>query len=200
MIAAVISLGIAAQITWNSVYKHRFVPKRFLEVDEGTLFRSGQIDAGLIRDVFTENDIQVVLDLNGYHPNMEVDQSAEERISQELGIQHIRIPLKGDGTGAVESYARAIETIYRAHQDEDPILVHCSAGARRTAGVIALYQVLVQGSSTDDAFPQLERYGSNIRESKLLPFLNENMEPIAVSLVDLGVIDRVPRTLPRFDP
>ena len=125
MIAAVISLGIAAQITWNSVYKHRFVAKRFLEVDEGTLFRSGQIDTGLIRDVLTENDIQVVLDLNGYHPNMEVDQSAEERISQELGIQHIRIALKGDGTGAVESYARAIETIYRAHQDEDPILVHC---------------------------------------------------------------------------
>ena len=45
----------AAFMYWHNVIEYQVFPKRFSAVEEGSLYRSGQISAGLLRDVFTED-------------------------------------------------------------------------------------------------------------------------------------------------
>ena len=73
--------------------------------------------------------------------------------------------------------------------------------AARAAGIVASYQVLVKRVPAEEAYRELDRYGSRpVAESQLLPFLNENMEEIAILLAERKVIDSVPDPLPRFVP
>jgi protein tyrosine phosphatase (PTP) superfamily phosphohydrolase (DUF442 family) len=184
---------------WHNVLEYQVFPKRFATVEEGRIFRSGQISAGLLHEVFTENDIQVVVDLAGYEPKYLPDQQAEDRLAAELGIQHLRLPLDGSGVGDPRVFALAIAEIDRARREEKPVLVHCTAGARRSAAVVATYLVLVDQRPVDVAFAEIERFGqSSLARSPLVPFLNENMAGIAQLLVEMGVIEAAPDPVPRF--
>jgi len=184
---------------WHNAVEFRVFPKRFATVEDGRIYRSGQIDENLLRDVLTEHDIQVVIDLAGYEPKYIEDQRAEERIASELGIQHKRLPLDGSGVGDLNTFAIAIAELDRARRADQPVLVHCTAGARRSAAVLAAYLVLVRGESTDIAYQELSRYGSrSLARSPLVPFLNDNMQALADRLVDLGVVDAAPDPIPFF--
>ena len=189
----------AAYMYWHNALEYQIFPKRFAAVEDGALYRSGQISAGLLYDVFTEHDIRVIVDLAGYEPKYLADQQAEDQISSELGIEHLRLPLRGNGTGDLRTFALAIAQVDRARREQKPVLVHCTAGARRSAAVIATYQVLVQGRSPELAFAELERHGAeSLPRSPLVPFLNENMAEIARILVEMEVIAAVPSPVPRF--
>jgi len=196
----VVAIGVGLQVTWHNTLKDRFVPKRFVAVDEDLLYRSGQLSRYLVGDILVDHRIGLVIDLNGYEEKWLQDQVEEERVARELGVEHLRFPLRGNGTGSTEAYAQAIAAIDSAQRLERPVLVHCAAGARRTGGVIAAYQVLVGGVEPESAFLELSRFGSDVAESKLVPFLNEIMEPLAIRLVELGVIDSPPDRIPRFTP
>ncbi|GAG13072.1 unnamed protein product, partial [marine sediment metagenome] len=93
------------------------------------------------------------------------------------------------------------EALARAEREDTPALVHCAAGSRRTGGVVAAYQVLVQGLPTASAYAELDRFGSRpVPQSPLLGYLNENMAELASLLVERGVIEQVPSPLPSFQP
>ncbi|MCP4908659.1 MAG: dual specificity protein phosphatase family protein, partial [bacterium] len=128
-------------------------------------------------------------------------QRAEQEASAELGISHHRFPLDGNGIGDIQRYADAIQVIADARENEEPVLVHCSAGARRVAGVVASYQLLVEGKDPEAAYAELDRYGRiPVAETPLVAFLNQNMGTLADELVSRGVLDRAPRPLPVFVP
>jgi hypothetical protein len=82
-----------------------------------------------------------------------------------------------------------------------PVLVHCAAGSRRSAAVVAMYQLLVEGRSPEDTYRELDRFGKRpVAESPLLPYLNDHMGELAELLVERGVIERVPDPLPLLQP
>lgn len=194
--ACVGALVVAGLLFWI-FGRHELIPKRLVEVDPGRLFRSGQISPRLIRGVLEQNRIEVVLDLT-FEDDSEA-QKAERKAAGALGIRYVNIPLYGDGTGGTRDYARAVAVLADAMEQDRPILVHCSAGARRTAGVIALYQVLVEGRTAEEAYLELDRYGSRpVAESPLLPFLNESIGEISDRLVEMDVLDARPSSLPQF--
>ena len=62
------SLIGAVFMYWHNVMRDEMFPKRFAEVEEGRIYRSGQISEGLLREVFVDNDIQLIVDLAGYEP------------------------------------------------------------------------------------------------------------------------------------
>ena len=96
---------------------------------------------------------------------------------------------------------RAIGAIARARRAGVPVLVHCAAGTSRAGAVTALYLLLVEGRSADDAYRELARFGEgSLLESPLLPFLNQNLRFIAEGLARDGVIERVPEPLPVLGP
>lgn len=196
--ATVLVLIVLAFVAWNNGLRDRFIPKNLGVVEPGKLYRSGQISAALIKPVLQKFHIKVIVDLaaRGAPP---ADVAAETSASAALGIDHELFPLSGNGTGSLDFYADAITAVAHAEAAHKPVLVHCVAGAQRTGGVIALYELLVEHRPESQVYAQLLRYGHNPRDNpKLIPFLNQNMAAIAQKLVSRGVINKVPTPLPRI--
>ena len=79
--------------------------------------------------------------------------------------------------------------------------MQCASGSRRSGGVVALYLLLVEGRTPEEAYGELDRFGRTpVAESPLLEYLNLHMGEIAELLVERKVIERVPRPLPLLRP
>jgi protein tyrosine phosphatase (PTP) superfamily phosphohydrolase (DUF442 family) len=126
---------------------------------------------------------------------------AEKGAIEELGIELHHFPMRGNGTGKVSRLADAIAQVAEAQRSGKTVLVHCAAGSRRSAAVVSMYQLLVEGRPVEDAYRELDRFGKRpVADSALLPYLNENMAELAELLVERGVIERVPDPLPLLRP
>ena len=178
--------------------KYRVIAKRFGVVYPGEVYRSGQISKWMFEKTVQANGIQVVIDLNGIEQNDE-HQAAEIASAKKLGLEHHRFPLGGDGRGDIRRYADAIAVIAACRKDGRPVLVHCSAGAQRTGGVVATYRMLVEEEPPAKAWDEMVQYGwKPAKEQELLDYVNENMAELARLLVERGVIARIPEPLPQL--
>lgn len=194
-------VATAAALSWfawesDSIgLKDRFIEKRYAEVEAGALDRSGQLSRHLIAEALARHRIAVVVDLTEAIGS--ADQLAEEAACRAAGIEHLRFPLAGDGTGAVEHYAGAIAAIAKAHAMGQKVLVHCSSGSRRAGGVIAAYFLWVEREgerkSAAEARAEIERVdGDDATSERLITFLDENAAAIGARLTELGVTIRAP--------
>jgi hypothetical protein len=160
-------------IAWNNGVKQYLFPKKFGVVEPGRLYRSGQISGRLLGPTLSKYHIGLVIDLS-----MEdtPDSRAERAIVAERKIPRLSLPLRGDGLGNPENYARALRAIVEANREQTPVLVHCQAGTERTGGVIATYRILIEGKSEEEAFVEARSYGHSDRENpELVPFLKEHL-------------------------
>lgn len=197
IVAAIIAaLVVGAAVTWNQV-RHRFIPKNFGVVEQGQIYRSGQISPSVIKKTLVSNHVRVVVDLTGRIPD-DANQKAEVEACRELGVEHLNFPLRGDGTGSVDHYVDAIEAMHRAVAGGKPVLVHCVAGAQRTGGVIAAYRLLVQRKSADAVQAEMLQYGWNPGDAPVIDYVNGHIAEIAAKLVERKVIERVPTPLPQI--
>jgi protein-tyrosine phosphatase len=194
VIAAVI-IGLAAWV-WFGFIRYQFFPKKFGVVVPGHIYRSGQISAGLIKKILTKYNIRVIINLSSFDAE-DNDKLAEEKAARELDIQVTRFNMSGSGTGDVNDYADAVAVIAIAEKQHLPVLVHCTAGAMRTGGVIAIYRLLVQKVDPNIVEDEMEIYGCAIDDKPVLRnFLNNNMAQMAAILKQAGVIDNIPAQLP----
>jgi len=179
--------------------RDRFVPKRWGVVEEGKIYRSGQLSAPLVRQMLRDHNIQVVVDLTFDNPN-DRNHVAELAAIAGLGIERKLCPLLSDGTGDVHIYAQAVSEVAAAARQGKPVLVHCAAGTQRTGGVVALYRMLVQGKSPAFAFAEMQKYKYDPRYSpNLLNYVNDHIAEIAADLVRDGTIEQIPDPLPRLN-
>jgi protein-tyrosine phosphatase len=193
LILVTIGSGI---LVWEELLKESFIPKRWGVVEDGKIYRSGQLSAALVKKTLEKYNIAVVIDLTG-EVSGDKDQEAEKQATQELGIEVYRYPLKGNGTGDIKNYANAIATIVDARRNGKPVLVHCAAGTQRTGGVIACYRMLVEGKPPSQAYAELLRYDWHDEQDQvLLKYINTNMIELANLLLESGVIDQLPEPLP----
>jgi hypothetical protein len=182
---------------WESEIKDRVIPKRFGVVQEGQLYRSGLISSALVKKVLLKYKIKVIIDLAAGGGN----RKAEKQAVTELGIERLTFQLRGDGTGDVNDYARAIAAIAQAKQEHKPVLVHCNAGLQRTGGVIAAYQLLVEEKASSLVYHEFTRYDWDPwNDTTLFNYVNGHMEELAVLLKKMGVIKEIPSPLPVFGP
>jgi protein tyrosine/serine phosphatase len=195
-VAAIALVVIASLVAWNNGLRDRLVPKNFGIVEPGKLYRSGQISHWQIEPTLKNNGIKVIVALSA-HGGKAADLQAELAATRQLGIDRDVFPLGGDGTGQIEQYAAAIAAIDAAEKQGKPVLVHCIAGAQRTGGVIATYEMLVEHKSSADAFSQMREYGHDpTANPHLLEFLNSHMAELSQKLVDRHVISSVPNPIP----
>jgi protein tyrosine/serine phosphatase len=182
--------------TWEEVVKDRVIPKRWGVVEKGLIYRSGQLSSSLVQRMLERHGIKVIVDLTGTEPD-DKDQRAETKAAAELGIEHLRFPLRGDGTGDIAQYAGAIAAVVDARRSGKPVLVHCAAGAQRTGGTIAFYRLLVEEKPPSVVVREMARYGWDPKRNKiLLDYIDEHMGELAVMLQERGVIEEVPEPLP----
>lgn len=193
VIAAVAGLVIGG---WLGFIRDRVFPKKFGVVVDGQIYRSGQISSSLIKKILTQHKIQVIVNLSAAGAN-DTDKQAEEQAAKDLNIKVLRFPLNGKGTGDVNNYAGAITAIVEAQKNSQPVLVHCSAGAQRTGGIIAAYRLLIQKKDPAFVVAEMKRYGwSPNGNSDIIPYLNSNMAQLAAILKQAGVINEIPAPLP----
>lgn len=147
---AAIIAGAIALCVWLTIESilPNLVPKNFGVVTEGRVYRSGELTPGATRRVVREHAIRTIVDL-GAHTLGTPEQAREEAVAEALGVAYHRLPLYGDGTGDPNQYARALRLM--TDPDNQPVLVHCGAGAQRIGCAIALYRTVVEGHSPDDA-------------------------------------------------
>jgi protein tyrosine/serine phosphatase len=194
VVAAIVAVN-HEQVT---AVRDRFIPKRFGVVDEGKIYRSGQISRHLIKDVLQTHHIQTVVDLTFDNPE-DANHTAEIAAIAELGIERKLCPLDSDGTGDVHIYAQAVSAVAAAARQGKPVLVHCVAGAQRTGGVVALYRLLIEGRSPEFVLDEMQRYKYDPRRSPALQqYLNAHIGEIADDLVRDGTIVNVPTPLPKL--
>ena len=193
--AIVIGLSIWA---WFGVIRYHVLPKKFGVVVPGHIYRSGQISAPLIKKILTKHNIRVIVELSSVNPN-NPEQRAEEKAAAELNIKVLRFPMSGNGTGDVNDYAGAVTAIAHAEKQNLPVLVHCAAGAYRTGGVIAIYQVLVQKIDPAFVISEMEALRLEPKGNPDLPlYLNSNMAQLAEMLKQAGVIEEIPAVIPQI--
>ena len=79
---------------YDEFVKYRIFPKRFGVVEEGELYRSGQISATVIKKTLQKHDIGVIVMMSGYDPR-DHDKLTEKEVAEELGIDIYNFPLGG---------------------------------------------------------------------------------------------------------
>ena len=199
VLALLLVLGAVGGVALALYESNDVRPKRLVEIEPG-LYRSGQISPRLIRGVLESLGIRQVVWMLHYD-DAKPSHRAEKAAIEALGVEAHHFPMRGDGTGKVSRLADAIAAVHAAREADEPVLVHCAAGSRRSAAVISMYQLLVEGQPVDDVYGELDRYGLHpVAESALLPYLNANMRELAEALVERGVLERAPEPLPLLRP
>ena len=204
--AGLLVVFAAGLVAWDAV-KYDVVPKRLVPVEDGVLYRSGQISPRLIGDVLDDLEIDSVISLVDYDP-LRPEHVAEVSAARARGVRFLNFDMRGNGTtDFLDDYVLAVTEIHRAREAGEQVLVHCASGVRRAAGVSSVYRVLVRGDDPDEVFDEeLDRYVGpfglwgprSAADSQILPFLNENMAYFAAGLVKAGVIPVAPDPIPQF--
>ena len=199
IILAVVLVGGAIWL-WKDVIEDRVIPKRWGVVEDGIIYRSGQLSSSLVKRVLAEHGIEVIVDLTGVEAGNK-DQAAERQAAEELGIEVKRFPLHGDGTGDIAHYIDALSAVVEARDNGTPVLIHCAAGAQRTGGAVAFYRLLIERKSPSVVLKEMARYDWNPRKDTiLLDYLDEHMAEMAAALKERGIIDEIPDPLPVMRP
>jgi protein tyrosine/serine phosphatase len=197
IIIAALILG-ACLLVWDQLVKDHVIPKRFGVVEQGVIYRSGRMSSVLVKRILEEHNIKVIVTLEGLK-DADRDQQAEIAASEELGIDLVRFPLGGNGTGKVENYIQAIATIHKAKSENKPVLIHCAVGTQRTGGVLASYHLLFDNWTPEQIYQEMTAYDFKHKKNEdLIPYLNKNIKEIATTLKENGILEEIPDPMPVF--
>ena len=154
----------------------RVFPKRFGEVVENEIFRSGRIHEDIYSSVLKDNEIDVIISFTERKPNHDW-QLHEIEIAKDLDIPIYRFPLKGDGTGNPAEYQKALVKLKQEENAGKKILLHCAAGTNRTGGAVFLYRTIFEGITDNKAISEMKLYDFSINDNgHLIPYL-KNIRP-----------------------
>lgn len=191
-------LLVSGWVLWIQFGKDLTFPRNFSAVESGLVYRSGRLSVTTAESALRDNNIGAVVSLISDNDKPE-DALPMKQAVELLGIQRVVFPMNGNGIATPERYALAVEAMVEATKQGRPVLVHCNAGAQRTGGVVATYQMLVRQVDPRLAMREMVLRGHDReRNPRLVPWLNENMGTIATILARQGVIDRVPSPLPQL--
>lgn len=192
------SVIVGFVLCWVYVVRDYVIVKKWGVVVPGVAFRSGQISRHLIAGTLKEHGIQHVICMTSPDAK-DLDQQAELKAVEEFNTEHVFLPLNGRGVGNVEHFTSAVTQFTRAIQHNEPVLIHCHAGAQRTGGIVAAYRLLMERRTPEFVIQELESYGWNRRrDTILLDFINDNLGHAAKALVAAGCLEQVPDDLPRL--
>jgi protein tyrosine/serine phosphatase len=152
--------------------------KNFFKVDH-KLYRSARPGKHDFRELL-EHGIQEVLNLRWYHSH----RTRHLRHARAAGLKLHRIASKASKIN-VHQLIEALRVIRDA---KGPILVHCWHGSDRTGAVIAMYRIVFQGVSKEEAIEEMTRGGFGFH-GKSFPNIVETILGIDIGYVrrELGM-------------
>jgi protein tyrosine/serine phosphatase len=206
VVAVLVACAAAGGLFYRYEVRDNVFPKNFGVVEEGKVYRSGQLSPAAFRSVVEGRRVRTIIDLgSALKPDGTTDDAAvesiNERVAESLGVTRYRFNLVGDGTGNPNAYVQALRIM--TDPGAQPVLVHCGAGSERTGIAVILYRNLVQGTPIDAGYVEarkfrhdpgrnpklrevLDRYGEAIvravREGSQVP----GVEPLAAPRATTG--------------
>jgi tyrosine-protein phosphatase SIW14 len=150
--------------------------RHFRVVEEGRLYRSGQLSSEVLDQIIEEQGIKTVVCLRARaRPEDEVPDDGEERWCMSRGIRYVRFEPAPWGSPAIHAN---LESFLRLIDDPaaGPVLIHCFAGLHRTGVYCAVYRMERHGWSNADAIAEMYAVGYFQEDPTALAFLR-NYKP-----------------------
>lgn len=82
---------------------------------------------------------------------------AEEREAQSLGLRYYNVPIRWYGRPKDEQVERVLSIV--SAPENQPVFVHCRRGADRTGTIVAIYRMLNDSWTSEQAKEEADRYG-----------------------------------------
>lgn len=150
VVATTIAVVVVGFASW---YQSSLWPKRFAVVDEGRLYRSGEVSADQLRRLRDTYGIErVICLLNAEEPVTQQEREAVEN----LGLKWENISLSGDG--ASDAARRDALRALLLDPDAPPTLVHCAAGVNRTGLAVGMYRIHHDGWTYEQVYEEMLRF------------------------------------------
>ena len=138
--------------------------KNFRVVEDGVLYRSGQLNPAGLERVIHDYGIRTVISFR-YAKSEDLDppDKWEEELCYRLGVNYVRIrprewsPDEKANVPAEQGIDQFLSIM--ADERKRPVLVHCNRGVHRTGSYCAIYRMECQGWSNNDAMNELEELG-----------------------------------------
>ncbi len=155
----------------------------FHPITPGEAYRSAQLDEALLTRYIRDYGIRSVINLRTANDSADW-YGKEVRACARLGVEHRNLPLTAYAAPTAEQVKKLInlfETLPR------PVLIHCRAGADRSGIAAAIWKVVVDGATKEEAKAQLSlRYGHvSMGATGVLDDFFETWEPPAADTVPL---------------
>ena len=137
--------------------------RNFRVVQDGVLYRSGQLPLARLQKIVSQYGIRTVISLRD--GQQAIDEQEEKWVNAKA-LKFVRIPYRDwnpDATGKTPAEVSIKE--FRAVMDDPanyPVLVHCFAGIHRTGTMCAIYRMDYQGWSNDEAMNEMRALGYTI--------------------------------------
>jgi tyrosine-protein phosphatase SIW14 len=160
--AAVVLLVGAVPVLYSS--HQQTTLRNFHIVEDGVLYRSGQLSRPVFERVVREYRVKTVVTLrttrvkDGPFPD-----AWEREVCEAQGVRHVRlVPLvwSPDENGDVPAEQNVDKFLELVRDPANhPVLVHCFAGVHRTGTMCAIYRMEVDRWSADAALREMEACG-----------------------------------------
>lgn len=178
LLSALVIMLVVGLPLWYAGERHRTF-RNFRVVEDGVLYRSGQMTPAGFERVCKEYGIRTVIKLR--EPKDDEDgavDDAQQVFCEANGIEFITIPPQAweeeNGVVPMEANLRAFEQLLEdGEKSPRPILIHCFAGIHRTGAHVAVYRMKYDGWSNAEAVEELQSCGkpTTTYVGNLIPFL-----------------------------
>lgn len=160
--ATVLAMIIATPLVYSS---HQHTHLRNLRVvEDGVLYRCGQLTPEGLDRVIREKNIKLVISLRGARKEGDsAPDEWEEAFCKARGVAYARLEPQvwgADEKGEIpadKNVSRFVELL--ADKRNHPVLVHCFAGIHRTGTMCAIYRMEFQGWPAERAMEEMQLYG-----------------------------------------
>lgn len=171
-------LMIAGPIGYKRWHDREY--RNFHVVQDGVLYRSGQLPLPRLQQMVTNLGIRTVICLR--EGNDPADQREEEWIKAKM-LKFVRIPYRQwspDETGKVPA-DESVKAFRKVMDDPAnyPVLVHCFAGIHRTGTMCAIYRMDYQDWTNDEAMAEMRVMGYTVLDDHedILGYLTKYRSP-----------------------
>jgi protein tyrosine/serine phosphatase len=165
-IRVILGLVIAGIIVAGPYYFYRFRRAQFRNfhvVQEGVLYRSGQMSLDGLQRMVYDHNIKTVMTLRfAADPKNPPPDADEEAYCKRVGLKHVRIPYRCwypiDGSIPAD---QGVTTFLKVMRDPSnyPVLIHCFAGIHRTGAYCAVYRMEFDNWSNKKAIAEMKAHG-----------------------------------------
>jgi len=155
LVVAMLTLGVPLLYA----NKRAKVVRALRVVEEGVLYRSGQLSRDGLNRVVVEYGIKTVVSLRYAEGDRTLPpDAAEEEWCRERGIRYVRIRPREWSSATGEAPAEVGVRQFLGVMDDPanhPVLIHCYAGVHRTGAHCAIYRMEYQGWRPENALKEM---------------------------------------------